>query len=221
MSVLNLSKIKDELRKEYKYKIEAHAHTAPISQCGEASVEEVINTYASLGYDAVVITNHFISNYHYMNGVSVEKGIQKYLSDYYEAVKIGEKKNMKVLLGAEIRFPGSGNDYLIYGVEESMLLEIYNLLPEGIENFRKNYSMPNSLFLQAHPFRDGMIEVDPSLLDGYEIFNMHPDHNGRLAVATMHAKVNNKEIVTVYRDNTFIIAESQSLQVGEIVIFVL
>ena len=31
-------------------------------------------------------------------------------------------------------------------------------------------------------------------------------------------KLNNKEIVTVYRDNTFIIAESQSLQVGEIVI---
>ena len=31
-------------------------------------------------------------------------------------------------------------------------------------------------------------------------------------------KLNNKEIVTVYRDNTFVVAESQSLQVGEIVI---
>lgn len=201
---MNLSEIKSDLIKEYKYKIEAHTHTSPASECGEATVEEVIDAYAGFGYDGIVITNHFMHGYNYMKDCSKEEGIKKYLNDYYEAVELGKKKNLKVFLGAEIRFKENSNDYLVYGVDEKMLLEIYDFLPEGLENFRKNYSMPESVLLQAHPFRNGMTEMDPDLLDGYETLNMHPGHSGRLAVATLHAKLNNKDLVIAGSDFHFL-----------------
>ena len=72
-----------------------------------------------------------------------------------------------------------------------MLLEIYDLLPYGIENFRKNYNMPDSVFIQAHPMREGMQNVDTELLDGMEVFNMHPNHNSKVGLASVYAAENN------------------------------
>ena len=60
--------------------------------------------------------------------------------------------------------------------------------------------MPKSVFLQAHPFRDGMEEVDPKLLDGIEIFNMHPEHRSRNALANIYAKKNKMNIVIAGSD---------------------
>ncbi len=189
---MNLSELKNELKKEYRYKIEAHAHTAPISGCSEVSPEELINTYSELGYDGIVITNHFMYDYSTcMRDNSVEDGVKKYMSAYYEAAELGKKKNIHVLLGAEMRFTENTNDYLVYGVDEKMLVDIYGYFKDGAENFRKNYSMPKSVFLQAHPFRDGMEEVDAAILDGIEIFNMHPEHKSRNAIANIYAKKNN------------------------------
>ena len=188
MPALNIREMKNELLKEYQYRIETHAHTFPASTCSEVSAEEVITAYSQMGYDGLVITNHFMKDYNYMQGVSVSEGIQAYLNDYYEAKELGERMGLTVLLGTEIRFTENANDYLIYGVDETMLREIYGYLEDGVENFRKNYKMPKSVFLQAHPFRDGMVEIDPALLDGLETFNLHPGHNARLAVAAMYAK---------------------------------
>ena len=81
-----------------------------------------------------------------------------------------------------------------------MLEEIYDLLPYGIENFRKNYSMPDSLFIQAHPFRNDMVTVDPSLLDGIEVFNLHPNHNSRVGIASLYAKENKLSVITAGSD---------------------
>ena len=200
---MDLAELKNELLKEYKYKIEAHAHTSPASRCSEVSPEELIDSYSGLGYDGIVLTNHFIFDYNYMKDNSIEDGIKKYLSDYLKAAELGKKKNISVLLGAEIRFVGSENDYLIYGVDEKMLRDIYGYLPDGIENFRKNYRMPKSVFLQAHPFRDGMEEVNPEFLDGIEIFNMHPGHKSRNAVANLYAKKKNMNITIVGSDFHF------------------
>ena len=102
-------------------------------------------------------------------------------------MKVGEEYGLKVYLGAEIRFTENENDYLIYGLTEEMLPEIYAYLPFGVENFRKKYPMQNSAFIQAHPFRDGMVEIDPALLDGIETFNMHPGQRSRNAVANLYA----------------------------------
>lgn len=194
---MNIDKFKKELKEEYKYRIEMHAHSKPVSPCSEIPVENLVENYKAIGYDAVVLTNHFII---YTENQEKDKFIEGYMRDYEKAVNTGEKLGIKVLLGTEIRFTENFNDYLIYGVDRPMLEEIYDLLPYGIENFRKNYPMNNSVFIQAHPFRNGIERVSPSLLDGIEVFNVHPNHNSRISIASAYARDNGISIITAGTD---------------------
>jgi len=198
---MNITNLEDELRKEYRYRIEMHAHTKPASLCSEVLPNQLVEIYAKLGFDAVVLTNHFIfemSPFDSKN--SIKDGMDLYLKGYYDAKKYAEKYGIKILLGSEIRFTENHNDYLIYGVDEKMLYDIYPLLSGGIENFRKEYKMPNSVLVQAHPFRDNMTTINSKLLDGIETYNMHPGHNSRVAMATRYAKDNAIDIVTAGTD---------------------
>ena len=181
---MNLKELKNELLSQYKYQIELHAHTSPASGCSQITPKEMIETYKKLGYDAVAITNHFMYQH---KGPSKEEYIDAFIRDYEQTKKYGEESGLKVYLGAEIRFTENNNDYLIFGVNKEMLSDIYDFLPNGIENFRKNYPMPNSVFIQAHPMRDGIQKVDAALLDGIEVFNMHPGHNSKVGIASVYA----------------------------------
>lgn len=194
---MSLKKLKSKLQSEYKYRIELHAHTSPMSGCSEISPIEMVDTYKKLGYDAVVITNHFIFKHDHR---PKEQYIEDFIKNFEETKEYGEKEGLKVYLGAEIRFTENNNDYLVFGVNKEMLYEIYDLLPKGLKNFRKSYPMPNSIFIQAHPMRDGMQPVDTSLLDGIEVYNMHPGHNSRVGQVAVYAKENGKEIITAGSD---------------------
>ncbi len=193
---MNLKKLKTKLNNRYKHRIELHAHTKPVSPCSEISPKEMAETYKKLGYDAITITNHFYLS----NKLSKEEYINGYLKDFTETKKYGAELGLKVYLGAEIRFAENNNDYLIYGVNENMLQEIYDLLPYGVEKFRNNYKMNDSVFIQAHPMRDGIERIAPELLDGSEVFNMHPYFNARLGLAALYAKRENHSIITAGSD---------------------
>lgn len=194
---MNLRELKSELLAQYKYQIELHAHTFPMSVCSQVSPKEMVDTYKKLGYDAVAITNHFMYQH---NRISKEEHINAFLCDFEQAKKYGEELGIKVYLGAEIRFTENNNDYLIFGINKEMLSDIYDLLPEGIENFRKKYPMPDSVFIQAHPMREGMQNVDTTLLDGIEVFNMHPNHNSKVGLASVYANENNLSIIIAGSD---------------------
>lgn len=194
---MNLRELKNKLLLQYKYQIELHAHTFPASDCSQVSPIEMVETYKKLGYDAVTITNHFM---HQHNKMPKDDYISAFLSDFEQARKHGDETGLKVYLGAEIRFTENNNDYLVFGINKKMLSEIYDLLPEGIENFRKNYTMPDSVFIQAHPMREGMQNVDTSLLDGIEVFNMHPSHNSKVGLASVYANENNVSIIVAGSD---------------------
>lgn len=194
---MNLTRIKNELLQSYPTRIELHAHTSPASSCGRATPEEVVTAYRKIGYDGIVIDNHFL---YQADGTGKAEYIDRYLDDFYRAEKRGEELGLKVYLGAEIRFTENVNDYLVFGVDRALLEEIYDLLPFGLENFRKVFSMPRSLLIQAHPRRDKMEEVDPSLLDGVEIFNMHPNHNSRNGLTSAAVKAQGFSVVTAGSD---------------------
>ncbi len=194
---MNLKTLKNDLLKEYCYRTELHAHTSPASSCSEVSPEDVVTIYKNLGYDAVTIANHFSFNYQKSDKETV---LDRFFKDFERAKQKGDEIGIKVILAAEIRFEENENDYLIYGVTRKMMEEIYDLLPFGVENFRKVYSMPDSVFLQAHPFRDDMERVNPEILDGIEVFNLHPNHNSRVGIAALYAKENNYSIVTAGSD---------------------
>lgn len=185
------SEVKKKILEEYKYRIEMHAHTTPESTCSQITPQDMARIYHELGYDAVVITNHFIHEYNFYEKYPPEQALDEYMKGYEKTKQAAEKYGLEVILGAELRFTESFNDYLIYGVNKDMLGEIYDMLPEGLENFRKKFDMQKSILFQAHPFRDGMDIVDPKLLDGMETYNMHLGHNGRIAKAVRYAAENN------------------------------
>lgn len=193
---VDLKQLKNQLSDEYGYRIELHAHTSPASGCSDVTPREMAEIYHSLGYNGLVVTNHF----QYKEERNKAEYIDAFFADFEETKRIAEPLGLRVYLGAEIRFTENHNDYLIYGVDRKMLEEIYDLLPFGIEYFRKNYSMPDSLFIQAHPMRDKMESVDPALLDGVEAYNLHPSHNSRVGRVAVWCRKNGLDIIIAGSD---------------------
>lgn len=190
-----MSDRKDALRREFPYRIELHTHSYPVSGCSRVPPEDIAQNYSALGYDAVVLTNHFI-----YRGEDKDTYLDKFMRDYdifsESAVRVG----IAPILAAEIRFTENVNDYLVYGVDKAALSEIYDFLPYGVENFRKNYDLKDALFIQAHPFRDHIQVLSPELLDGIEAVNLHPNHNSRNGMALKYARAHNIPIITAGSD---------------------
>jgi len=177
--------IKEQLLETYPYRFELHAHTCPVSSCSEITAKELVRRYAALGAHGVVVTNHAIRSL--IGDIGYEEWSELYLRDFFEAREQGEKQGVKVLLGMEIRFPQNNNDYLIYGIDEDFLPIAWEYMTTDLHKFYTDCHAPDRLILQAHPFRNGMEPVAPADLDGYEVFNMHPNHNSRVSVAaTLH-----------------------------------
>lgn len=193
---MNIEEIKD-LTKEYKYKIETHAHTNPASPCSQVSPENVVKLYKQADFDAVVITNHFID---YLLKGTPKEITNTYLKDYYDAKNAGEKYGIRVILGMEIRFPDTPNDYLVYGIEESEIEKIYSFINTDYISFYKQFKTDKNLILQAHPFRKDMVLQNPDYLDGIEVFNVHPHHNSRIALANKYAKEHPHFVITCGTD---------------------
>lgn len=190
--------VAEELKKLYHYRIELHAHSHPASGCSEVPADLLVRTFHEAGYDAIAITNHLISDDEHSE--SKEKAIEKFKKDLYLAKETGEKLGIRVYAGAELRFyKHSDNDYLFYGYELDELPDIYDYLNTNLETFVKEYKKDSSLLLQAHPFRNGMIRMPSDLLDAIEAFNMHQNHNSRVAVAAKYAAAEGK-LMTVGSD---------------------
>lgn len=173
---------------KYKYKTELHLHTSPASGCSEVAPEVAVKLYADLGYQSIVVCNHFFDGMRYRG--DKEKCISAYLADYDLAVEAGIKYDINVILGCEFRCTENVNDYLLFGIDRDFLKDAYDCLDKdmGIEAFSKHFRREDRLLIQAHPFRDGMTAVLPEHLDGIETFNMHPNHNSRVALANKYAK---------------------------------
>ncbi len=171
---------------EYKYKTELHAHTSPASGCSKIPPEELVGMYKDAGYTSLAVTNHFI----FEKEANPDEKILAYLDDFNRAKKEGERLGINIILGSEIRFSENVNDYLIFGIDEADLFSINALLDDGIDNFYKKFKNEKNVIIQAHPFRDGMTEVNPKSIDGIEVFNVHPHHNSRIGLAAQYAKEN-------------------------------
>lgn len=196
--MLNPKKIAEELKELYPYRIELHAHSSPASGCSEVPADELVRVFYEAGYDGIAITNHFISDNEHSS--SKADAIEKFKKDLYLAYETGDKLGIKVYAGAELRFyKHSDNDYLFYGFTLDELPDIYDYLNTNLETFVKEYKKESSLLLQAHPFRDGMVRMDPDLLDAIEAFNVHQNHNSRVAVTAKYAAQHGK-IMTIGSD---------------------
>lgn len=168
------------------YLTEIHCHTSETSGCSTVRGEELVDIYKAKSYNAIVITDHYYNGYfNRFENMPWEKQTDIFLSGYRNAKKRGDETGVKVILGIELRFVDNFNDYLVYGLNEQLLYEypmLYNYKIEKFSGFSKEH---NLLFIQAHPFRNGMVIINHDLLDGIEVYNAHQWHNSRNEMAEL------------------------------------
>ena len=181
-----LTALKQQLMAEYPYKFELHAHSNPASGCSDLPPAELVARCKNAGAHGLVLTNHVVW---WNREEDKDAWCARYLKDYLDTKAAGEQMGIKVLLGFEAHFPENSNDYLIFGPDESFISEMYEHIGTSEQEFYTACHGEDILILQAHPHRNNMEPVDPAYLDGYEVFNMHPGHNSRVAVAAqLHAE---------------------------------
>ena len=197
------TEMKQRLLSHYRFRIELHAHTNPASRCSELPPEQFVKNFKANGYDGVVLTNHFSKKnfFVYHDYKDKEDALAQYLADWYAVKAAADRVGLKAYLGAELRFSDiDENDYLLFGADEQTLSVAYDFMEKDPAAFVREGKDPRSLFVQAHPHRDNMTQIDPALLDGYEVFNMHPNHNGRIALAQRYAMEHGIALRTIGTD---------------------
>lgn len=169
------------------FKTELHAHTSEVSPCGHVTAPEVADRFIAQGYTSLVITNHYCD---YV--IDPLKGTWREKMDYYlhpyHLMREHAGDRLNIILGCELRFEGSINDYLIYGITEEFLRENPDLHKMSLRSFSELAHENGMLVVQAHPFRNGMVVVNPAYLDGMETFNGTPTYDGRNLIADAWAK---------------------------------
>lgn len=156
-------------------KFELHTHTKENDICVNMTADEIVKAYKNAGYDGMVITNHFfdLSLEWYKDelaGWGHSGIIDYYLRGYKTAKAAGEELGMTILMGLELRFDGTINDYLVYGVNEDFLYNSPLLNTLNLNSFLKILP-PGAVVYQAHPFRNDMTITDPRKLFGIEVYN--------------------------------------------------
>jgi hypothetical protein len=168
------------------YLIELHCHTSETSSCSAVGGEQLADLYKAKNYNAITVTDHYYKGFFdSLKDIPWEEKIGRYLSGYRNAKKRGEEIGLTVMLGIELRFNENFNDYLIFGLDEQFLYanpEMYNY---GIKQFSEFSKEHNLLFIQAHPFRNGMVVINYDYLDGIEVYNAHQWHNSRNEMAEL------------------------------------
>ena len=166
--------------------IETHCHSLGGSACGTCSADEIIGFYKSVGYDGIVLTNHYskaIIDDEYKAKTDVE-AVDKFFALYELMKEKGEKVGLKIFYGIEVRINCTQTEYMIYGFDKQFLYDnprLFELDQKQLFELCEN----NGLFMyQTHPFREGVVAGNPAYLHGAESFNGHYHHVNNNALAT-------------------------------------
>lgn len=173
------------------YKIELHLHTKYSSGCGQMDEKELVSAYVGCGYDAIVVTDHYNRDtfaHLRMNTKGSGDFLNTYLTGYYRVKEEGERHGLKIYRGAEVRFDGSMNDYLLFGYSDELLADPEKVFTMGLEAFSKLVRAGGAVLIQAHPYRSMCTVADHRYLDGVEVRNMHPWHNSHNDLAQAYAE---------------------------------
>lgn len=180
---MDLKKIIRDIKAEYIYKIELHAHTAPVSPCGRYDPRDLVRKYKEMGYDALAITNHLNPK---MLDRPEDEFVEYYMNDFYQAFDEGKKLGLQVYFGVEANFADHANDYLVYGIDEADLRTICRYIPKSCREYYKDCKNDKNLVIQAHPGRR-RCTLTPDCIDGSEAINVHPEHNSAIGYAVRDA----------------------------------
>lgn len=166
-------------------------HTLPVSKCARQGVRQNLEFYASLGYDGIFITNHFLDgNINIDKSLAYEEQLEFYFSDYYEALRLSKEIGIKVFLGIEISYRGT--DFLIYGLDKEWFLAHPEIMDMKKSDELAFLIENGALVIQAHPYREDRhinhIRLFPRCVHGVEVINAsRPDFENAMADAYANA----------------------------------
>ena len=160
------------------FKIDTHVHTKEVSRCGEIGAKEIVCAYTKMGYDGIVITDHFNEGtFRTLKGETWKEKAEAFLAGYKAAKDEGEKTGLSVYLGMELKTTENDNEFLVYGFDESFLFKNENLFLKPIAEIKKIIDENNLIIIQAHPYRIMCHAVSEEIVHGIEVFNGHFGHN--------------------------------------------
>lgn len=174
------------------YLFDLHVHTSEVSRCGQVKASDMVALFKERGYDGLVVTNHFTRGY-IRSFSSPESCLEEYLHGFELAREAGKRLQMQILMGIELRFARTVNDFLVYGVApdelEALLPAVEWDIPRFYEEYHDKYTI-----IQAHPCRTGCYPAPPRFIHGIEIRN------------TSHNPAYNQQAEALLRSNPDLIA---------------
>lgn len=175
------------------YKIETHLHTHYASSCSKLDEKQIVDGFLAAGYHGVVITDHYHRNTKWFC-FSEKPDLVAFLQGYEKVKEEGRRRGLRVYRGAEVRFDGDPNDYLVYGFSDALLARPEKIFEMGLQAFSELARQDGALLVQAHPCRHSPYEIcrpaPAAFLDGVEIFNGNPAADNRNMEASAFAMVN-------------------------------
>lgn len=156
------------------YRYETHMHTCQASACGQSTGREHARFYKEMGYQGIIITDHFFGgNTAVPRNLSWKERVEWFCTGYEDALAEGQRIGLDVFFGWEQGY--RGDEYLVYGLDKHWLLQH----PE-VENWNRREQLEGvhqagGCVIQAHPFRDRdyirLIRLGLQFADGIEVAN--------------------------------------------------
>jgi len=136
---------------EYIY--ETHLHTAESSRCARTPAREYISYYQDMGYQGIVVTDHFCGSVSYTadRNAPWREQVDAYCRGYEEALDEGIKRGLDVFFGIEQHF--DGDEVLIYGVDKQWLYDHPGIVGWDRRQLFDHVSEAGGCVVHAHPFR--------------------------------------------------------------------
>lgn len=176
------------------YKIETHLHTVYSSRCGHLDAETLVAAYLKKGYHGIIVTDHFNRyncDWREVDYSRPNHAVNLFQESYRRLTEAAAPHGMKIYKGAELRFDGSDNDYLLIGYPDWLLYDADRIFKDGLGAFSQKCRQTNALLIQAHPYRGACYPADPRYLDGVEVLNQNHDWDNQNPKALEFAQENN------------------------------
>lgn len=156
------------------YKYDTHVHTKEGSACADISGSRQARLYKELGYDGIIITDHFYNgNTAVSRKLPWEQWVNGFMKGYEEAYEEGKRIGISVFFGWEESIKGM--DFLIYGLNKDWLLKNRDILGMDISEHYNKIKNDGGFIVHAHPFRKRYLLEDvrptPEFEDAVEINN--------------------------------------------------
>ena len=181
------------------FKYETHVHTSESSACASSSGVEQARLYRLLGYDGIIITDHFFNgNSCVPRKLPWEERVERFALGFEHALEDGKKIGLTVFFGWEESFHGT--DFLVYGLDKKWLLDHPDMLEWDIPEHYARVHADGGYLVHAHPFREASYIEKPRLFpeceDAIEVINASHTDPMFNKKAAEYAKLHNKPVTS-------------------------